>query len=394
MKIAFVYDALYPYIHGGAEKRYYELATRLRERHDVHYLSWRHWGIEPDASLDGITLHGVGRPGRFYGEDGKRTVGEALSFTARLLPDMVREHYDVIDISATPYLPVYAAWLATRLTRTPLVVTWHEVWGEYWQSYLAHRPSVAGTARRLEAGCARLGDAAVSVSPFTARRLAELHPGAPAARVVSNGISGLQIQATPAATDSSDVVFAGRLIDDKQVHLLLESVALLSDRFPDLRACVVGDGPQRGELEALAARIGIADRVRFTGRVGEATLIGHLKASKVLAFPSVREGFGMTVLEAQACGAVPVVVASPHSAAVDLVRDGVDGIVCASSVASLAAALASLLADDGLRTRMRAAAQQAAGARDWDTIAVQMEAIYGEVVERRSMAGRQVEARP
>ncbi|HLA65067.1 MAG TPA: glycosyltransferase, partial [Candidatus Saccharimonadales bacterium] len=350
--------------------------------------------IAPGTSLDGITLHGVGRPGRFYGEDGKRTVGEALSFTARLLPDMVREHYDVIDISATPYLPVYAAWLATRLTRTPLVVTWHEVWGEYWQSYLAHRPSVAGTARRLEAGCARLGDAAVSVSPFTARRLAELHPGAPAARVVSNGISGLQIQATPAATDSSDVVFAGRLIDDKQVHLLLESVALLSDRFPDLRACVVGDGPQRGELEALAARIGIADRVRFTGRVGEATLIGHLKASKVLAFPSVREGFGMTVLEAQACGAVPVVVASPHSAAVDLVRDGVDGIVCASSVASLAAALASLLADDGLRTRMRAAAQQAAGARDWDTIAVQMEAIYGEVVERRSMAGRQVEARP
>jgi L-malate glycosyltransferase len=393
MKIAFVYDALYPYISGGAEKRYYELATRLRERHDVHQVSWRHWGVAPDVSLDGITLHGVGRPGRFYGEDGKRTVGEALSFTARLLPELLREHYDVIDCSATPYLPVYATWLATRLTRTPLVVTWHEFWGEYWESYLAHRPWVARAARRLEAGCARLGDAAVSVSPFTARRLAELKPGAPPARVVSNGISLSQIQATPAVTESSDVVFAGRLIEDKQVHLLLEAVALLSDRLPDLCACIVGDGPQRGELEALAARIGIADRVRFTGMVGEATLIGHLKASRVLAFPSVREGFGMTVLEAQACGAVPVVVDSPHSAAADLVRDGVDGIVCASSAASLATALVTLLADDGLRTRMRAAAQQAAAARDWDTIALQMEAIYGEVMERRSMAGRRAEAR-
>jgi glycosyltransferase involved in cell wall biosynthesis len=394
MKIAFVYDALYPYINGGAEKRYYELASRLRERLDVHQVSWRHWEVAPDPSLDGITMHPVGRPGRFYGEDGKRTVGEALSFTARLLPDLLRERYDVIDISATPYLPLYAGWLATRLRGTPLVVTWHEVWGDYWQSYLAHRPWVARVARRLEAGCARLGDAAVSVSPFTARRMAELHPQAAATHVVSNGVSLSQLQATPAAVEGSDVVFAGRLIEDKQVHLLLEAVARLRDELPDLRACIVGDGPHRAALEALADRIGIADQVRFTGRVPEAALIGHLKASKVLAFPSIREGFGMAVLEAQACGTVPVVVDGPHSAAADLVRDGVDGLVCASSAASLGASLATLLADDALRARMRGAAQQAAAARDWDTIALQMEAIYGEVVERRAMAGRRVEARP
>jgi glycosyltransferase involved in cell wall biosynthesis len=394
MKIAFVYDALYPYINGGAEKRYYELATRLRERHDVHQVSWRHWDLAPDASLDGITMQGVGRPGRFYGDDGKRRVGEALSFTARLLPHLLHERYDVIDISATPYLPLYAAWLATRLTRTPLVVTWHEFWGEYWQSYLAHRPWVARAARRLEAGSARLGDAAVCVSPFTARRLAEAHPKAAAARVVSNGISLSQIQGAPAAAEGSDVIFAGRLIEDKQVHLLLEAVALLRNELPDLRACIVGDGPQRAELEALAARVAIADRVRFTGRVTEATLLGHLKASKVLAFPSAREGFGMTVLEAQACGAVPVVVDSAHSAAAGLVRDGIDGIVCASSATSLAASLVTLLADDRSRTRMRAAAQQAAAARNWDSITLQMEAIYGEVVLRRATAGRRVEVRP
>jgi glycosyltransferase involved in cell wall biosynthesis len=394
MKIAFVYDALYPYINGGAEKRYYELATRLRERHEVHQVSWRHWDVAPDASLDGITLHGVGRPGRFYGEDGKRTVGEALSFTARLLPNLLRARYDVIDCSATPYLPVYAAWLATRLTRTPLVVTWHELWGEYWHSYLPQRPWVAGAARRLEAGSARLGDATVSVSPFTARRLAELHPQAPAATVASNGISLSQIQSAPPASERSDVVFAGRLIEDKQVHLLLEAVALLRDEKPELRACIVGDGPQRAELEALAKRMGIAGRVRFTGRVSEASLLGHLKASRVLAFPSVREGFGMAVLEAQACGAVPVVVDSPYSSAAGLVRDGVDGIVCASSAASLAAALVAVLSDDRLQTRMRAAGLQAAAARDWDNIALQMEAVYRELVQLRSMAGSRVEARP
>ena len=43
MRIAFVYDALYPYVRGGAERRYHELARRLSARHDVHYISWRHW---------------------------------------------------------------------------------------------------------------------------------------------------------------------------------------------------------------------------------------------------------------------------------------------------------------------------------------------------------------
>jgi glycosyltransferase involved in cell wall biosynthesis len=394
MKIAFVYDALYPYINGGAEKRYYELARRLRDDHDVHFVTWRYWDDAPHESLDGITVHGVGRPGRFYGDDGRRTVREALGFATRVLPHLLRERYDVIDFCATPYLPLYAGWLASSLRGTPLVVTWHELWGEYWSSYLSDRPLVGWAARRLEAGGAALGEVAVSVSPFTAQRLAAHRPASRPARVVSNGISLSQIAAIPAASHGSDVIFAGRLIEDKQVGLLLDAVAELRARRPDLRVCIAGDGPSRGRLEAQAAALGIADRVRFTGRVSEADLIGLLKASRVLGFPSLREGFGMVVVEAQACGAVPVVVKGPHSAASELVRDGEDGLVCESTVASMASALAALLGDEARRSVMSTNARQAAAQRDWDTIAVQMEAIYEEVAGVTSAARRRVVAQP
>lgn len=392
MKIGFVYDALYPYLKGGAEKRYHELATRLSARHEVHYLSWRFWSGEPDASLDGIALHGIGSPGRFYGDDGKRTVAEAAAFAARLLPALLRERFDLIDCSATPYLPLSATWLASRLTGTPLVATWHEYWGEYWDSYLPHRPAVARAARLLEASCAGMGDVRVAVSPFTARRLMKARGGAPV-RVIGNGVSLGQIADVTQAKSRSDVIFVGRLIEDKQVDLLLQAVAQLRMAFPRLRCQIVGDGPQRSSLEALARSLEVADLVRFAGSVSGDEVIRLMKSAKVLAFPSRREGFGISVIEAQACGLVPVVVDSPLSAASTLIHDGVDGIVCAESAEALAASIGSLLGDRPRLTAMRARARQAAIAWDWDTIAGQMEAVYRQTIAARATGRRSLQAR-
>jgi len=392
MKIAFVYDALYPYLNGGAERRYHELATRLSARHEIHYLTWRFWDAEPDPVLDGIVLHGVGRPGRFYGEDGKRTVSEAASFAARLVPVLLRQRFDLIDCSATPYLPLSAAWMASRVTRTPLVTTWHEFWGEYWQSYLAHRPAVANVARRLEASCAGMGEVRVAVSPFTARRLLQSGGSGPV-RVVGNGVSLGQIGSVAPSRKRSDVIFVGRLIDDKQVDLLLRAMARLGGVVPSASCRIVGDGPQRSSLEALAQALGIADRVEFTGAVPGSEVISLMKSAKVLAFPSRREGFGITVIEAQACGLVPVVVASEHSAASALVHDGVDGVLCEETEESLASALGGLLADRRRLSTMRSRAREAAAAWDWDTIALQMEAVYHQTVATRASEQQRSEAR-
>ena len=374
LRIGLVYDALYPYVTGGAERRDRELAMRLAERHEVHYVTWKFWDGPAETVRDGIHLHGVGRPPALYGADGKRTVREALAFSARLLPVLLRQRWDVVDCSATPYLPLYAAWLGTRLTRVPLVATWHEFWGAHWHDYLPRRPIVARVARAVESGSRRLGDLIVPVSEFTAERMG-LSAG-PERLTVGNGVDLAAIRGARRAGTRIDVVFVGRLIDEKRVELLLEAIHGLTGRFPELRCTVVGDGPERAALEGRALRLGIADRVTFTGRIEGSRVYGAMKSASILVMPSIREGFGITVAEAQACGTVPVVVRSPMSAASGLVRDGIDGLVCDPTTASIADALTRLLADPARLAAMSREARRMARRYDWDLLADQMERIY------------------
>jgi glycosyltransferase involved in cell wall biosynthesis len=379
LRIAFVYDALYPYVVGGGERRFHELATRLAERHDVHFVSWQFWDGPPRLERDGMTFHGVGKAPGLYGTDGKRTVKEAASFAARALLVLLRNRWDVIDCSATPYVPLFSAALAGRLRGTPVVATWHECRGDHWDAYLPHRPVVARVARWIEAASTRLGNAVVPVSDFTRRRM-----GRPGARVVANGLPLDLIRNARPHEERCDVLFAGRLIDEKRVDVLIDAIATLTKQWPEVRCTIVGDGPERATLERQCVRVGVTGNVRFVGWLeSPADVYRRMKTARVFAMPSVREGFGLAVIEAQACGAVPVVVRSAGSAAVDLVEEGVDGLACDADAASLAAAIGRLLSDEGSRAAMAARARRHAERWSWDRLAVDIEQVY-----RRLASGR------
>ena len=288
LRIALAYDARYPDHHGGAERRYHEIASRLAGKHDVEYITWGHPGDATASAGASYRVRSIGLAPPLYGADGKRTVREAVSFAARILPTLVRGRYDVIDCSATPYVPLYACWLASRISRTPLVVTWHEFWGDHWLSYLPQRPIVARVARRLERSGRHLGDRLVPVSAFTARRMG-LSEADPRVSVVGNGVAIDAIQAA-LRQPKVDVIYLGRLIDEKRVDLLLHAIAGLSRDRPRVTGLIVGEGPERAALEALAASLGLGNRVRFTGSLDTARVFGHLKSASVMVLPSVREG--------------------------------------------------------------------------------------------------------
>ena len=374
LRIAFVYDGLYPHVKGGAERRYHELGRRLRERHDVHFVSWQWWDGPARIRSDGMTLHGVGRPPSLYGRDGKRTVREAVAFSARLLPVLLRQRFDVIDCAATPYVPLYTTALAARLTRTRLVATWHEFWGEHWNEYLPRRPLIAAAAKRIEGVSRRLGDRLVAVSGFTADRMG-LSDDARLA-VVGNGVALGEIDAEPAVANAAEIVYVGRLIDEKRVDLLLDAMHLLRDLFPALRCAIVGDGPELASLRRRAADLELAGRIAFHGQVEGSAVYGHVKGASVLVLPSIREGFGMAAAEAQACGTIPVVVRSLASGAPDLVRDGVDGVLVGATPRALADGIASVLTDADRMRVLSENARHVGMTRDWEALAQRMEAIY------------------
>ena len=159
-----------------------------------------------------------------------------------------------------------------------------------------------------------------------------------------------------AAAREEDLVFVGRLTDEKGVDRLVAALRVLSERGLHVGLTIVGDGPEASSLRHQAEDAGLADRIRFAGWQASSELVGTLNRHRVLVLPSVcEETFGVVVLEGLACGCVPLVTRS--GGLPDAVGDcGV--VVARDDVAALADGIESLLGDAGLQDGFRARAPE------------------------------------
>ena len=158
--------------------------------------------------------------------------------------------------------------------------------------------------------------------------------------------------ASPSAGDGADVLFVGRLIDAKGVHVLLDAL----DRLTGVTALVAGDGPARQALESKAQELGLGERVRFVGWISPERRSSLFGGSKLLVLPSLwDEPFGIVGVEALGAG-LPV-VASDAGGVSSWLDDGMTGtLVPRGDSAALAGAIDTLLRQDELRQRYSAAA--------------------------------------
>ncbi len=173
------------------------------------------------------------------------------------------------------------------------------------------------------------------------------------------------------------LLFLGRLIERKQPALAVETLAEVVRRGTDASLVVAGDGPLAGELERLAARLGVGDRIRFVSRVDEQEKWDLYAAADILLFPSRLEGFGLVSAEAQAMGTAVVVVAG--TAAEETIDAGRTGYAAAGDARSFAAAVESLCANGAYKSFGRAAATWAQRF-DWDAGAAAIAATYRAVL--------------
>jgi glycosyltransferase involved in cell wall biosynthesis len=151
--------------------------------------------------------------------------------------------------------------------------------------------------------------------------------------------------------------YVGRLSSEKGLPGLLRGFAETARRFPDAMLLLVGDGPQRSELEALAAQLQLGpDRIRFVGRVKVTEVPFWLRSSDLFALISPNEGFSCALLEAMASGLASVVSDIPANR--QLIDPGIHGLtVPFGDESSIGDALLQLLTDRDARTRMGEAAR-------------------------------------
>jgi glycosyltransferase involved in cell wall biosynthesis len=136
MRICLVYDCLFPYTVGGAERWYRNLGERLADAgHEVVYLTLRQWERGERGEVPGVEVVAVGPRMALYGEGGRRRILPPLVFGLGVLWHLLRHgsRYDVVHTASFPYFSLLAAAALRPLRRFRLVVDWHEGWTrEYW----------------------------------------------------------------------------------------------------------------------------------------------------------------------------------------------------------------------------------------------------------------------
>ena len=391
MKIAILSDAIYPFHHGGKETLQYERAVRLAQRGHAVRVHTMHWWRERHGEIirDGFVLDAIAPRVRLYTRKGGRSIWESIVVGLGSLRLLWSPPFDVIDVDQFPFTPFFAAWLVCRLRHRPMTATWYEVWDrDYWREYMGWLGPVGFW---LQTFAARSADLVFADSALTARRLTRWL-GVDSRRVIvlSPGVNPSPEPPSPESPSPAsgggqggglsrkmiDCIFIGRLLRHKHVDVFLHALALL----PGTTGLVVGSGPEKPRLEALASQLGITDRVQFESPDTHDAVLARLRASRLLVFPSTREGFGVAVLEAAASGVPSLVVQHPDNAAVELVRHGENGLICNLHQQAMADEIRGYLADEALQGRMSRVAQQRAATYTWDAYVNGMERALGSLV--------------
>jgi len=353
-----------------------------------------------NTSLDGIPIHRF----RYFFARWERLTHEESA------PDRMRRSWLYAALPAFYlFFGTIAAWRLARARRYDIVhVHWpvpHAVFGWAARAGGARRiisqfysielrwvrhslPFLRGFLRRAVTSA----DYVVAISSSTAREVqavaavpVDIIPYAvdlPIGEAADRAAIGA---AQPSATRPFTVLYVGRLVERKGVRYLLDALAMMSPSI-GARAVIIGDGPERRALEALAQQSGVSDRVEFRGWAAPAELHSAYESPSAFALPAVvdrrgdTEGLGMVLLEAMTYE-VPV-VSTPLGGIPDIVESNRTGLLVPPNDAkALAAALTSLASDTALARRLGVAGRQSAEKNfSWDGVLSKWRAMYARVM--------------
>jgi glycosyltransferase involved in cell wall biosynthesis len=358
-------DPLHPQA-GGAEVHVAEIAERLGRRgFETTLLACGFPGAKLRERVGALDVERLGPVPVYYG----RVAMRCWRATREGRFDVVIEHLNK--------LPFFSPWLSRR----PVLAVCHHLFGTtaFEQVAWPIAATVVAAERMIPLAYARTPFIAVSES--TRHDLVSRGISDARISVIHNGIRSGGADAPAPSQRGPRIAYFGRLEAYKRVDLLLRAVAALAARMPSVTLDVIGRGTDGARLERLAAQLGIAGRTRFHGFVDDATRDALLARARVCVCPSVKEGWGITVIEANSLG-VPVVATDAPGLRDAVQHDKTGFLVSESDPQVWAGRIQALLEDDALADRLGSAARAWAREFDWDLAADRFEDAIRSIVGR------------
>lgn len=368
----------------------------------IHLLAWRDLD---DVEAGGSEVHAA-EIARLWAEAGIEVVMRT-SFAQGHPPRTVRDGYTVIR-KAGRYLVFPRAAVSEAAHRYgqrdglveiwngmpffsplwatgPRVVFLHHIHADMWKMVLP--PNLARMGDTLERRIApRIYRTSrmITLSPSSKQEMLDVGFRDELVEIVPPGVDP-RFSPGGSRAEVPLVVGVGRLVPVKRFDRLIRAVVAARRSAPDLELVLVGTGPDRHALEALVADLDAGAYVRFAGRVDDDELVALYRRAWMVASSSVREGWGMTLTEAAACGTPAV--ATRIAGHVDAIAEGTSGLL-ADDDAELARLLARVATDSALRSRLSAGALAHASTFTWANTATRvLEVLADEALGRSVDAG-------
>jgi len=340
---------------GGGEVNIHEQAKR-----------WVQWGHSVTMLCGGYPVRRRGAP-RDTVVDGIRIIRRGGRFTVYLRAALyylrhLRGQFDVmIDVAngIPMWTPLYC--------RLPKVVIFHHIHLRQWFVEMPWPVAIVGWF--LERWVVRLlysGVPTVAISESTRHELRRVGLDPQHVDVVRPGLDHRRYALNSVTPQRYRLVYLGRLRHYKRLDTLIRLVKDLVPEFPELKLDVIGVGEDRAALETLAREAQIEDRITFHGYVAEEAKVQLLQRGWVFVMPSLNEGWGISVLEANACGLPAVAFDVPGLN--ESIRHGETGLL-GRSYEDVRGQVRALLVDEQLRRALAAGAVRWSAEFDWDATA-------------------------
>ena len=374
MKVLYFSQPFYPFQYGGSEKVFFLLSREISKKHKCLVIAQRVKGLKDREIVDGVEIIRVGLPVSSYLTTFSNSFLIDFSYFLEAFFVGLKEGRKFDIIHSNPFIGSFVAKFVSFVLRKKHLVMIHDVFLQkgYYKSLPVWKQKIGKIVELFLLNSRFI----LTPSETTKKDILEVKKNKSSKIfVVPNGI---EISKYKCDKKENIGVYVGRLVFYKNVDFLIRMIRFVVNREKEFKLIIIGSGPELEKLKRLSKSYGVEKNVIFKGNVSEEEKLDLLSKAKLFLFPSSLEGFGISVIEAMACG--DVVIVNDVEPLNKIVKDSKNGFALPLSEKKWAIQILKILRNEKLRKVIEKNAIKTARKYDIKKTSKQVEKIYKSII--------------